>query len=70
MEITTNDIINYLKAAKVNYIIVQPSGEALKFNDGNPVVYGGEEDYAIHKQEGDRVITEFDYIMKETGVLE
>ena len=63
-EITPNEVAQYLLDAKENYIIIGSDNSPVKWTDTNdPVVYGGKEDYEMDLQPGDRVITEYAYVI-------
>lgn len=64
--IKSNDVAQFLSEAKHNYVILNADGSPVCWSGSNdPVVYGGKEDYETDLQEGDTVITEYEYIMRK-----
>ena len=59
----TNQVIQYLKDAKSNYVVMRNDNTPVCWSDGSgPVVYGSRADCDDNPNEGEYIITEYDYI--------
>lgn len=66
----TKDIINYLKNAKENFVVMQKNGEPVSWSDGSgAVVYGSRGDCDIDESMGEYIITEYEYIIQKVNKL-
>ena len=64
--IAVNNVITYLKASKVNFVVMQSNGEPVSWSDGSgPVIYGDREECDVDESKGEYISTEFDYIMSK-----
>lgn len=54
----------YAKNMKYNFVILEDGELPICWENGLPVIYGGEEDYKEDLADGDKVITEQEYYDK------
>lgn len=59
----TKEVIQYLKDAKSNFVVMQKDGTPVSWSDGSgPVIYGSRDDCDDDPRRGEYIITEYDYI--------
>ena len=65
-KIKTNDVVEFLFKAEINWVIINKDGTPLCWEDGNVKVYSCIEDlmYDYDKMSGQSIMTEYAYIEK------
>jgi hypothetical protein len=65
-KVKTNDVIEFLYKAEINWVIIKKDGKPLCWPDGNVKVYSNIDDLMVDydKKSGDAIMTEFAFIEK------
>ena len=61
-KIKTNDVIEFLYKAEINWVIINPNGTPVCWPDGNVKVYSCVEDLLHDKTEDQTIMTEFAFV--------
>ena len=70
-EKTANEVAEYIYASKFNYVIIEKGGTPLCWtNTDDPIIYGSKEEAEDDMQKGDKLITEYKYLMNRVAQLE
>lgn len=65
-KIKTNDVIEFLFKAEINWVIINADGTPVRWEDGNVKVYACVEDLMADydKKSGQSIMTEFAFVQK------
>lgn len=65
-KIKTNEVIEFLFKAEINWVIINPDGTPLRWEDGNVKVYSCIEDLMADydRMSGQSIMTEFAFVQR------